>query len=356
MSSSLVRSMLNDMSIDNPYLDEFRRDNKLVLVKKKNDEKFIPSELRVSTITALSDIGVLVDTNKLYTDYDMDYYNDKLSKYMDSEKYGELDEDDYPLIITLKKSTEIFKGVSDNKKKKKTVDIIEKKKKRDSFQNQLTFIIAINQNKSINLKLFKNGKIQMTGLRKEEDGYIAINKLISNIKHIPGICENNKLMKANNLNIILINSDFEIGFKIRRDELFKIIGEKGLYVVYEPDIYPGVNSKYFYNTSTTGTKNEGICCCGKKCDGKGNGNGDGDCKKITIAIFQSGSIIITGSKTNEQMVLAYKYINSLIQSNIQNIKKNDLYIPKCQIEGSEKVYYIKKNSIQNASMMANKLI
>ena len=76
MSSSLVRSMLNDMSIDNPYLDEFRRDNKLVLVKKKNDEKFIPSELRVSTITALSDIGVLVDTNKLYTDYDMDYDHD----------------------------------------------------------------------------------------------------------------------------------------------------------------------------------------------------------------------------------------------------------------------------------------
>lgn len=355
MSSSLVQNMLNDMSFDNPYLDEFRRDNKLVLVKKRVSIDFNPSELRVSTITALSDIGVLVDTHKLYTDYDMDFYNDKLNKYKDPERYGNLVNDDYPLIITMKKSNDIFKGICDNKKKKKTTETVGKKKKRDSFQNQLTFIIAINANKSINLKLFKNGKIQMTGLRNEEDGYMAMNKLISNIKHIPGISDNNKAMVANKLNIILINSDFEIGFKIRRDELFKLIGERGLYVVYEPDIYPGVNSKYFYNTNTIGTQNEGICCCDKKCDGKGEGNGNGDCKKITIAIFQSGSIIITGSKTNEQMVFAYNYINNLIRENMTNIRKNDVYIPKCQMEGSEKVYYIKKNSIQNIEMMANKL-
>ena len=355
MSSSLVQNMLKDISFDNPYLDEFRRENKLVLVKKKCNDNFTPSNLRVSTITALSDIGVLVDTHKLFEDFDMEFYSDKLNKYQYPEKYGELDDNDYPLIITIKKSNDIFKGISDNKKKKKILDTVEKKKKRDSFQNQLTFIIAINSDKSINLKLFKNGKIQMTGLRKEEDGYMAMNKLISNIKHIPRISVDNKAMKANPLNIILINSDFEIGFKIRRDELFKIIGERGLYVVYEPDIYPGVNSKYFYNSNTIGTKNEGICCCDKKCDGKGEGDGNGNCKKITIAIFQSGSIIITGSKTNDQMLYAYNYINSLIKNNITNIRKNDVYIPKCQMEGKERVYYIKKNSIQNIEMMANKL-
>lgn len=354
MTSSLVQSMLKDMSYDNPYLDEFRRENKLVLVKKK-EEDFNPSKLRVSTITALSDIGVLVDTQKLYEEYNMDFYNDKLEKYMNPNRYGELDESEYPLIITMKKSNDLYKGISDNKKKKKEQDTLEKKKKRDSFQNQLTFIIAINKEKTINLKLFKNGKIQMTGLRKEEDGYMAMNKLISNIKHIPNISADNKSMKPNDLNIILINSDFEIGFKIRRDELFKLIGESGLYVVYEPDIYPGVNSKYFYNSNTVGTRNEGVCCCSKKCDGKGDGNGDGDCKKITIAIFQSGSIIITGSKTNDQMLLAYNYINNLIKMNISNIRKNDIYIPKCQMEGSDRVYYIKKSSIQNIEMMANKL-
>ena len=65
----------------------------------------------------------------------------------------------------------------------------------------------------------------------------------------------------------------------------------------------------------------GICECSTYCKGKGaqyDGNGENRCKKITIAIFQSGNIIITGSKSMQQTYDAYDYINDLL---IKNYKK-----------------------------------
>ena len=101
---------------------------------------------------------------------------------------------------------------------------------------------------------------------------------------------------------MLINSDFSVGFKIKRENLYELlVNEYGIYVTYEPDIYPGVNSKFFWNEETINTKQRGVCCCTKKCDGKGLGKGNGDCKKITVAIFQSGNIIITGARTVQQL-------------------------------------------------------
>ena len=52
----------------------------------------------------------------------------------------------------------------------------------------------------------------------------------------------------------------------------------------------GVNIKYYFNQST----NHGICQCSQMCSGKGCGLGDGQCKRITILIFMSGEVIITG--------------------------------------------------------------
>ncbi len=57
-----------------------------------------------------------------------------------------------------------------------------------------------------------------------------------------------------------------------------------------------------------------MCQCTKRCNGKGTGHGNGECKRITIAIFNSGKIIITGGKTLEQLTLSYKFINSILKN------------------------------------------
>ena len=69
-----------------------------------------------------------------------------------------------------------------------------------------------------------------------------------------------------NHKLVLINSDFDIGYeKFNREVLHKEITESGIYSSYEPCIYPGVNIKYFMNT----TNSDGICDCLTMCNGKG---------------------------------------------------------------------------------------
>jgi TATA-box binding protein (TBP) (component of TFIID and TFIIIB) len=45
------------------------------------------------------------------------------------------------------------------------------------------------------------------------------------------------------------------------------------------------------------------------CDGKGH---NGACKKITIAVFKSGKIIITGGQTMEHIHTAHEFICGFI--------------------------------------------
>lgn len=126
------------------------------------------------------------------------------------------------------------------------------------------------------------------------------------------------------LQTVLINSDFNINFRIKRNILHSILKDKyNIVSRYEPGIYPGVNNKYYWNLNNLHTKTEGRCMCEGKCDGKGNGNGEGDCKKITIAAFQSGSVIITGAKTMRHIEDAYRFINKVITDNFDLIQKVD---------------------------------
>ena len=172
----------------------------------------------------------------------------------------------------------------------------------------------------INMKLFKNGRIQMTGLKKIENGPVAINTIIDIIKNLN---LNNDIIDKNDLEfsdykICLINSDFKFFSKLRRNKLFDFLNNKtDLICSYEPCIYPGVKIQFFYNN-----KYDGICRCS---DGYcSNKDKKSLCGKVTIAVFESGCTIITGAKSLEQINVTYKYIKELLTNNIDNFKKIDL--------------------------------
>jgi hypothetical protein len=110
----------------------------------------------------------------------------------------------------------------------------------------------------------------------------------------------------------LLNSDYKMNALAKRAELHKILCERyHLSSTLETTIYQGVNTKYYYNKAASGSK--GICNCPKFCTGQGDGTEVGNCKRITIAIFQTGSIIITGARTRHQLDEAYDYINDIIR-------------------------------------------
>ena len=121
-----------------------------------------------------------------------------------------------------------------------------------------------------------------------------------------------------------IDDKYENKFLIRRKILHKILISE-LYnnkCSFEPGRYHGVKLEYFWNSNKTNL--DGICLCEKHCFGKGSGHGENNCKKITIAIFESGSVLITGGISFEQIEEAYKYITTILNKHKNEIQKSDL--------------------------------
>ena len=71
----------------------------------------------------------------------------------------------------------------------------------------------------------------------------------------------------------------------------------------------------------------------EKNTGKGNGKGDGQCKKVTISTFRSGSVIITGARTEQQIKDSYNFINYVFQTHYSDLKKREILIdiPKAPV-------------------------
>lgn len=358
--------------IENPYLQNYF--NKSLskppeipdeIVNKKHDEiafNFqdtdlneipIPSNLRVSTMTAICSINMNIDLKLLFELVEVIEIDDKNT---------EIDSNIYPYIRSCQFGNDNIKGISDKKIRKKRVN--QKKTKRTYFQNQATLIIAINRDRKVNLKIFRNGKIQMTGLKCKEEGMIACEKLLEEINKIKKINKdiiisdqqsdqiNNNVIS--NFSIVLINSDFFGGFKVKREKLYAILSRNDYFVSYEPDIYPGVNSKFYWNKMTINTPDTGKCRCSSPCDGKGTGDGNGNCKKITIATFQSGNIIITGARNNEQTMEAYNFINRIFRENYSEIVRQPTNDSIENVEKDKSDFYIsnpKKIKIKTCDIM-----
>lgn len=250
------------------------------------------SNLRISTMTAISSINSDILLSQLY------------QEVIPNE-----------LVTYIQHGTE-SKGTSKKHKRKSRTP-----KKPKSFFNQVT--LHVQCEKTVNVKLFNNGKIQMTGLKYESHGDKVVSLLI------PYLCTLNSNASQPLLNhteithtpfeTVMINSDFSLGYKVKRDIVHREIVDYGMYSSYEPCIYPGVNIKYYYNRDS----DKGICMCSSMCTGKGLGNGDGHCKRITILIFMSGEIIITGARSRDQLNLTHKFISNFLQERRELVELKD---------------------------------
>lgn len=298
------------------------------------------------------------------------------------------------LSLIMKKTDNIFFIDSTFNMTRKISNISKKK----IFYNQITIKVRpyynpnlkINLNLVVNLKLFRNGKLQLCGLRSENDGYLSIKLLKKELNSIAKKQDNevnvleyvfknksivkkivdklcyeknryildyeklkdikkrniikekilignykekinnkilNKILYKNNdiiqiykYNITLINSDFYVGFKLDRTKVHEFIQNKcNLFCDFDPCIYQGVLVKFYWNEIKE--VQDGVCKCSVPCNGKGIGKGDGECKKITISIFQSGYIIITGKTNRKEINYIYNYIIKLFNNNMEKLEQ-----------------------------------
>lgn len=409
---SLLISKYNDLCADIFRNENIVKKDERVIIEKE-DSPPEAGKLRISTTTMISS------------------FNTNINLYV-VDKYFIRDE-----VITF----------MDNGGKPVKNSAIKKKNNRPFF-NQATLLVKLNPLKKINVKIFSNGKIQMTGVKTKKDGMEALEYILNKIintegkiplsklfprelllmlmdelkidKYIPSeyitdmkkilndkelkidklvekitlklfftdddyilkylnideivkkllekyngedimiyshSIEDKKKIKITDINIVNIVSDFNTNFKIKREILYNIIRNKYQIVSrFDPCIYPGVKNKFYYNNEYLDKEYPGKCYCKGKCIGKGNGNGEGDCKKITISIFQSGSILITGAKKVDDIQYIRKFIINMIKENYNLIKKvrspfEDMeevaeVIPKKYIRTSD-IIYIKRDSLNN---------
>jgi len=198
-------------------------------------------------------------------------------------------------------------------------DLLTKKKAaKKTFFNQSTIVVRKrrednpNEMKEVNIKLFANGGIQMTGITGLEFARTTLNWLLPILSSLPTKVSAEPLF-IKQLKIQLINSDYHVNASIHRDNLHSIISQRyGLFSSLEKLIHQGVNIKYYYNTSKTFGR-PGICECDKPCPGQGEGDAPGQCKKITILAFQTGDIIVTGARKKEQLDEAYEFMNQILK-------------------------------------------
>lgn len=295
-----------------------------------------PSPIRVTTHVAYGNINASIDLKKLAEYLEIN----------DSIKYVEFKNEDGNIIKGTKKK---------NNKKNPS---------KGRFWNQITVIVVPELGFKNNIKIFNNGSISMTGVKKIENGKKSVQILIDYIKEIyntnPTILKNEmdiSTLEMSCFKIALINSDYNISYDINRSVLHKIlINEYNVSSTFDACEYPGVNIKMFWNkNNVVGNSFTGKCPCNKKCIGKGTGDGVGQCKKITIFVFQSGSIMITGARCIEQIYSGYHFINSIFEKykdklevKVPDFVRQKQSNTKERIMRKEKsIIYITKTKIQN---------
>ena len=261
---------------------------------ENNEIKNLPNGLSISTMCSSAKLNSLINT-------------------LNIEKYLQLDQDD---IVCVKLNNDKQRTLIQTKTKNKRS---KKKGKTDfSFFNQITVVIRVfqgpvkdwDEEPKINLKLFKNGSIQMSGCKSLEYVNIVLNKLLVRIKQIKAKIEDNKIQEIkfveNNTDLAItsykidmINSNYKVNMQIDRTKLYNLLLKKKIKASFEPCIRACVIIKY--------TPLE---------------NNDEE-KEISIFVFQKGNIIITGARTKNHILSASKYINNILLTHHNEISKKD---------------------------------
>jgi TATA-box binding protein (TBP) (component of TFIID and TFIIIB) len=276
---------MSSNNISNEDLNNYLKDSDIKKIILDYDK--IPKDILISTMTITCKLGTNINLENVakYIDLNLDG--------IISIKYGCLTE-----------YSELTRSLIEKKKKKK------KGKKKSNFFNQATMEIKPNDNKAINVKLFKNGSIQMTGCKSIKNAYEILVILINNLKVEKAVIIDDEIVekkyitniediKIFDFKVVMINSNFTVNYSIDREQLYNILKKEGVTCTYEPCIHACVNIKF---------------------------NCKSDNKQISIFVFQSGAIIITGANNTTHILSAYDYITKKLKENYSNIIKKKLDI------------------------------
>ena len=256
----------------------------LLSIKLQENEIMESTQLKPSTITVCFDFGTKINIKNVVDTFHKNFENHN-----------------------------IFQKINYKEGTKKS----KKKELNDAFYNQCSMVLSITDNESkiqnqtskINIFIFPNGSFRTVGCRTIKTVTVMINELFCFFKYNQGLVLDKDKLSLNNIRITMINSDYKLSKKIKQKKLFNIINDQ--YTIqndgniksclYDPDKYPGINIKFLGDITKIDSSKIYTRKGRKKIEGE-----------VSILIFRSGSIIITGYKKPKEAKHAYNYINNII--------------------------------------------
>jgi hypothetical protein len=197
-------------------------------------------------------------------------------------------------------------------------------KVKNAFYNCFAIIIRFLYEglyKEIHVKVFNTGKLEIPGVlntRLLDQVKVLIMGFLT--KHIT---EELKYINEDQEQNVLINSNFNCGFYINRDILYKILrsSKYNIETAYDPCSYPGVKCKFYYNNHKQHTTDDqpGLI---DECDRGMKTSELDDNKKYTevsFMIFRTGSCLIVGNCTEKILRFVYDFIKNILKNEYSTI-------------------------------------
>ena len=278
------------------------------LSQKPNQQQFSQKVLKkFQKYSGMSDLpdDLKISTISITFHFPTDFNIKNIARYINLHK-------DSIISVKLGNNCEFIRtlGLTKKKKSKKKT----KNKQKKLFYNQATIEVMskYKPKKPTNVKIFNNGSGQMAGCVSIENCLDVLQTLCTELKQVKATLdakqkkiikrpfstkhENLKLEKITKFQIDMINSNFNIGFKIDRSKLHKIMICDNVECTFEPCVHACVNIKYNY-------KNEAL---------------------ISVFVFESGAIIITGAKNRDHIVSAHIFIIKKLYEHYHDVVEADL--------------------------------
>ena len=104
-----------------------------------------------------------------------------------------------------------------------------KQKSNRPFFNQATIIVKLDPLRKVNVKIFSNGKIQMTGVKHVDDGHQALDLIIEKLRSTQGKVQLEKVLDSQLEKIYLENRE-GAHFKDSYPKMTRVYTKKGYYI------------------------------------------------------------------------------------------------------------------------------
>ena len=242
---------------------------------------------------------------------------ENVNTHLENEKYHKID------IIHSNKynhgKKQIFKEVRKISIGLSKKDIISyRSKQKSAFYNCFVLILRLKHNekfKEVHVKIFNTGKIEIPGIQCD-NLYNETLKLV--IELLQDLIENVNLQIPQNGETVLINSNFQCGYYIDREKLYKILKLKyNINANYDSCSYPGIQCKYNIDNDTS----------------------------ISFMIFRTGSVLIVGKCEMDQLNLVYNYLVKLLHDEFVNVNISYNLVDDLEKKKKDKKVKIRKKTI-----------